>query len=113
MVQKGRAQILYGRGQNHRPRCSSRATTKSSEKKLSRKKKGRRNTKFCTILIFSDKFSSKITTKSQLSDMARMHAPRDPFSKGDDEGHDKPKYNCNLAKDESVSFTRFKFKELA
>ena len=44
--------------------------------------------------------------------MARMHAPRDPFSKGDDDGHDKPKYNCNLAKDESVSFTRFKFKEL-
>ena len=42
-----------------------------------------------------------------------MHAPRDPFSKGDDEGHDKPKYNCTLAKDESVSFTRFKFKELA
>ena len=76
------------------------------------KKKGRRNTKFFTILIFSDKFSSKITTKSQLSDMARMHAPRDPFSKGDDEGHDKPKFSCNLAKDESVSFTRFKFKEL-
>ena len=45
--------------------------------------------------------------------MARMHAPRDPFSKGDDEGHDKPKFSCNLAKDESVSFTRFKFKELA
>ena len=40
--------------------------------------------------------------------MARMHAPRDPFSKGDDEGH-----SCNLANDESVSFTRFKFKELA
>lgn len=36
--------------------------------------------------------------------MARMHAPRDPFSKGDDEGHDKP-YSCNLAEEESVSFT--------
>ena len=44
--------------------------------------------------------------------MARMHAPRDPFSKGDDDGHDKPDDSCNLANDESVSFTRFKFKEL-